>query len=108
MGIPRLTSYLSPYAVSTVLGCQKPGCLQHRLDDTDQSNEVIIDGPSFAYTIYERLIKNKPSYLDALGALPSYHETGLAFVWFLAELEKCGIIMYGSCRVILYGFNELR
>lgn len=96
MGIPRLTTYLSPYAVPTILGCESQRCPNHPRGLEQSNSKIIIDGPSFAFEVYDRLITNKPSVLDILGAIPSYHEIGKAVLSFLEELEGCGLIMYAS------------
>ena len=94
MGIPRLTSFLSPYVVTTVLGCDKPACEKHSSSVNDRSNQVIIDGPAFAYLIYDRLVAHKSDHLDVLAAVPSYDEVGNAALAFLSHLEECGVITY--------------
>lgn len=96
MGIPRLTSYLSPYAKPTILGCQKKDCPMHSFSIDCSRSRVILDGPAFAYTIYGRLIAGKADYLGPLAAVPSYDEVGKAALAFLGELEKCGVVMYDS------------
>ncbi len=100
MGIPRLTSYIAPYAVTTVLGCDKPGCQQHSSLAAGRSNRVVIDGPAFAYAIYDRLIAQEADRLNVLAAVPSYDEVGQAALAFLSGLEKRGIIMYDQDLVV--------
>lgn len=94
MGIPRLTSYIAPYAVTTVLGCDKPGCQQHSPPVTGRSNKVVIDGPALAYAIYDRLTVQEVDHLNVLATVPTYDEVGQAALAFLFELEKRGVIMY--------------
>ena len=90
MGIPRLTSHLSPYAISTILGCEKPDCNTHQTRTWQNDNKIIVDGPSFAYEIYNRIVVSET---DALDAIPTYDEIGKTAVCFLNELERCGLIM---------------
>ena len=90
MGIPRLTSYLSPYAVLTILGCEKPDYSTHQTRTGQDDNQIIIDGPSFAYEIYNRTVANR---VDALDTIPTYDEVGKTALQFLDELERCGLIM---------------
>lgn len=100
MGIPRLTSYIAPYAVTTILGCNKPGCQQHSSLLTSRSNKVIIDGPAFAYTIYDRLRAHKADHLSALAAIPNYDEVEQATLAVLSQLENCGVIMYDQDLIV--------
>lgn len=94
MGIPRLTSYIAPYAVTTVLGCDKPRCQQHSPLVVGRSNKVIVDGPALVYAIYDRLTVQEVDHVNVLAAVPTYDEVGQAALAFLSELEKCSIIMY--------------
>ena len=107
MGVPRLATYLSPFAVLTVLGCERKDCERHPRD-TNCTSHVIIDGPSFAYVLYDRLITNKPTESDALSAIPSYSEIGKATLRILGELEKCGLIMYEILSPFFYPYADKR
>lgn len=95
MGIPYLTSNLSNYAIPTILGCNEEDCATHLPGNNGFRTRVVVDGPSFAYAMYDRLVTNKPD-LDAFGVIPSYDEIGKAILSFLGELEKCNLIMYES------------
>ena len=99
MGIPRLASHLQPYAIPVTLGCNDPGCKIH----PDISSSVpfanqrfIIDGPSAAFFIYYKILAQKSHSLNALDAIPSYHELGNAIVVFFDELKTRGVEMYDS------------
>jgi hypothetical protein len=100
MGIPRLTSYIAPYTVTTILGCDKPGFQQHSSSITSRSNKVIIDGPAFAYSINDRLTAHKADHLGAVAAIPTYDEVGQAALAVLSQLEKCGVIMYDQDPIV--------
>lgn len=93
MGISGLTKHLQSYAVSTAVGCQTPNCERHKGHDARQSNQIIIDGPSFAFCIFNRLFVNKPDSLDTLEMMPSYDEVGKGALAFLAQLESYGLVM---------------
>lgn len=71
MGIPRLITYLEPYATPAELG----GC------------KVIIDGPGLAYHIYYRLLSAKSRADNAILGAPSYAELGESTILFLDELQ---------------------
>ena len=94
MGIPGLSKPLKHYAVSTTAGCKTPHCEEHKPADSDSTRNIMIDGPSFAYSIYHRLIIRKPEWLTAVEAMPSYEELGQGAVAFLNELEGYGLKMY--------------
>lgn len=93
MGIPRLALHLQPYASSTVVGCQTPDCERHKCQDGRQSNQIIIDGPSFAFCIFNRLFVRKPVSLDPMKMMPSYDEVGKGALAFLEQLESYGLVM---------------
>ena len=90
MGIPGLSKPLESYAVPTVIGCKALGCEEHR---NGQPSRIVIDGPSFAYCIYHRLVREKPERLTAMESIASYHELGNGALAFLDELESYGLIM---------------
>ena len=92
MGIPRLITYLSPWAVPTVLGCRTADCSTHTTYDSDR-NKVFIDGPALAYHIYYRLLASNQGVLNALDAQPSYEELGKATLSYLDELQDHGLQM---------------
>lgn len=93
MGIPGLSKPLKPYAVSEVVGCKTPNCEKHHSQSAGRSSKIIIDGPAFAYAIYQRLVIQKPDWLNALEAIPSYDEVGKGALAFLDELESYGLTM---------------
>ena len=92
MGIPGLSKRLENYAVSTIIGCKTEGCERHTFQ-TGQPSRIVIDGPSFAFCIYYRLIQAKPEWLTALEIIPSYEEVGNGALAFLNELESYRVIM---------------
>ena len=94
MGIPGLSKHLKPYAVSATAGCKTPHCEEHKPAHSDSTRDIIIDGPSFAYSIYHRLIIQKPEWLTAVEAMPSYEELGQGAIAFLNEFEDYGLKMY--------------
>lgn len=94
MGIPGLSKPLKPYAVSTTVGCKTLLCSEHKPAPSESSINIIIDGPSFAYSIYHRLIVQKPEWLTAVEAMPSYEELGQGAVAFLDEMEEYGLKVY--------------
>lgn len=93
MGISGLTKHLQPYAVSTVVGCQTPDCARHKGQGARRSNRIIIDGPSFAYCIFNRLFVHKPISGDTMKMMPSYDEVGKGALAFLEQLESYGLVM---------------
>ena len=95
MGIPTLTSHLSPHAIPIILGCSNhPNCPIHSHPSYQSKTNIIIDGPSFAYAIYKKLIINKSGSFNALEKVPSYHEIGEATLELLNGLERGGVVMY--------------
>ena len=90
MGIPGLSKDLESYAVPTVLGCKALGCEKHR---HGQPSTIVIDGPSFAYCIYHRLVRGKPDWLTAMESIASYNELGTGALAFLDELESYGVVV---------------
>ena len=94
MGIPGLSKPLKPYAVSTTIGCKTQHCSEHKPALSESSRNIIIDGPSFAYSIYHRLIIQKPEWLTAVEAMPSYQEVGQGALAFLDEMEDYGLKVY--------------
>lgn len=94
MGIPGLSKPLKPYAVATTVGCKTSLCEEHKPAHSEWNRGIIIDGPSFAYSIYHRLIIQKPEWLTAVEAMPSYEELGQGAIAFLNELEDYGLKVY--------------
>lgn len=92
MGIPGLFKALEAYAVFTIIGCKTPGCERHR-SRNGQRSRVVIDGPSFGYCIYHRLIRQMPEWLTAVEIMPSYDEVGNGALAFFNELESYGVVM---------------
>ena len=92
MGIPHLSQYLAPFAVTKVLGCQTSGCEKHRMRPGVPKN-LIIDGPGLAYYVYYKVQGYKSPDWNDLDATPTYTEVGDAFLAFLRELENFGLIM---------------
>jgi hypothetical protein len=72
MGIPHLTRFLRPYAVSGPLSGQ----------------EAVIDGPAFAYHIYHILLSSRQSSRNQLEAAISYDEIGNATISWLKALQE--------------------
>lgn len=83
---------LEAYATSTTIGCKTLGCDRHP-PFNGQRIKAVIDGPSFAYCIYHRLIREKPDWLTAVEIVPSYDEVGKGALAFLNELESYGVVM---------------
>lgn len=77
MGIPHLTAFLRQYTTLAAL-CKGNG---------------VIDGPSLAYFIYYSILKNGSTFKDSLQNAPSYAEIGAAFIKWLDDLVKSGIIV---------------
>jgi len=73
MGIPRLITYLEPYATPAELSGSK----------------VIIDGPGLAY----RLLASKSRADNAIQNAPTYAELGQSAVYFLDELQTHNVTM---------------
>ena len=92
MGVPGLPKALEAYAVSTIIGCKTPGCERH-LSHNSQRSQVVIDGPSFAYYIYHRQIRQMPDWLTAVEIMLSYDEVGNDALAFLNGLESYGVVM---------------
>ena len=92
MGIPRLTSYLEPYSVPGLLGCDSFACPIH--NPQIHSSCIIIDGPGLAYHIFYRILAHKPASWNAIDAMPTYQEIGELTVLYLQELEKRGVCLY--------------
>ena len=92
MGIHGLSKVLETYAVSTTIGCKTLGCERHP-PRNGQRSKIVIDGPSFAYCIYHRLIRGKPDWLTGVEIIPSYDEVGNGALAFLNELESDGAVM---------------
>lgn len=80
--------HLEAFAESVVLGCKTQKCVKHPMHQ-----DVIIDGPSFAYYIYYRVLAHKPLHLGPMDAIPSYTELGKAALSFLDELIDFGIVV---------------
>lgn len=93
MGISGLSRHLQPYAVSTVVGCQTPNCQKHRSRDAVQTNKIIVDGPSFAYCVYQRLCSQMLRSINAIEAMPSYNDIGKGALAFLHQLESYGMVV---------------
>ena len=103
MGVPHLSTLLSPYAVLTSLGCERLNCSTHHsgLRQRGDSDRLIIDGPSFVYEVYYRLLDRSTNDFPSpnpLNAIPSYDEIGRSALSFLAALERCGLTMYECGR----------
>lgn len=77
MGIPRLITYLEPYATPAELS----------------GGKVIVDGPGLAYHIYHQLLASKPRADNAIYAAPTYAELGQSAVCFLDELQKRNVVV---------------
>lgn len=92
MGIPGMSKPLEAYATSTTIGCKTLGCDRHP-PFNGQRIKAVIDGPSFAYCIYHRLIREKPDWLTAVEIVPSYDEVGKGALAFLNELESYGVVI---------------
>lgn len=90
MGIPRLTAFTAPYAVSKVIGCDNPDGGKHSLG---KNRKVIIDGPALAYTIHDRLMKYRSRKYHGLAAVPTYEDLGNATLAFLSKMEEHGVQM---------------
>ena len=87
MGIPRLTTQISPYGEPVTWTKQEQ-------DATNHQGDVIIDGPSFAYYIHKLCLANKSNARNALEALPTYPELGEAAITWLKQIETFGFRMY--------------
>ena len=74
MGIPHLITFLQPYAEVESLGQQ----------------DVIIDGPAFAYHIYYTCQANRPDARGPFDAIPSYGEIEEASVRWLDSIRGSG------------------
>lgn len=93
MGIPRLLSLLEPYG-------------EHVSVTSDDSSDkhktnVIIDGPAFAFHIYDICLALTPNARNAFEALPSYKLLGDVAIQWLNQLESFPFRMYAylaSCR----------
>ena len=94
MGVPHLTTYLSSYNVSMIIGCERPDCQIHTSGLSHQNTKLVIDGPSFAYEVYNRAIADKSTSLDIVNAVPGYSEIEKSALTLLAQLEGCGLKMY--------------
>lgn len=91
MGIPRLTTQISPYGVPITYKKQAQGSLEVV---AESAGDVIIDGPSFAYYIHKLCLTTKSNARNALEALPTYPELGETAVEWLRQLETFGLRMY--------------
>ena len=78
MGIPHLTTYLSPYATRQELS----------------GRDIVVDGPGFAYHIYYTCLRARPQAPNSLEAAPSYEELQNTSHAWLDKLRDCGIIMW--------------
>ena len=85
MGIPRLSHHLEPYSSPLDLGCNEVKCKKRR----QQRSKVIIDGPSLAHHVYQKLLTSKTDGY----ALPSYDDAGKATTLLLDELQVHGLEM---------------
>lgn len=86
MGIPRLSQDLNPYAERVYLGTSPLSISAHKID------QLVIDGPSLVYLIYNKLLAYRASRSPVLdGGLPRYAEINQGFHHFLSDLEKCGV-----------------
>ncbi|KFY27296.1 hypothetical protein V493_03588 [Pseudogymnoascus sp. VKM F-4281 (FW-2241)] len=75
MGIPHLITHLRPYSESTNFNGQ----------------DVIIDGPAFAYHIFHTCLAEVPEARNPFEAFPSYKKIGDAAIRWLEELEGFGV-----------------
>ncbi len=87
MGIPHLAARLQTYATPRHISRDKD-------DATSIHPKAIIDGPSFAYHIYNLCLGRKSSAVNVLEAVPSYLELGITAIAWLQRLELCGLNMY--------------
>lgn len=77
MGIPRLINRLEPYAELEALTGQ----------------DVVIDGPAFAYHVYYLCMKSKTGARGAFQAIPSYGDISRVAIEWLETLEGHGVSM---------------
>ncbi|OAF58906.1 hypothetical protein VC83_06115 [Pseudogymnoascus destructans] len=75
MGIPHLITHLRPYSENTNFNGQN----------------VIIDGPGFAYHIFHTCLAEEPEARNPFEAFPSYKKIGDAAIRWLEELEGFGV-----------------
>ncbi|KAI4184651.1 MAG: hypothetical protein LQ346_006070, partial [Caloplaca aetnensis] len=94
MGIPRLVGHLQPYAVTFNLGYGAVDSGDHATDPSTSPSPIIIDGPSLAYQVYQRLFAHHATSLKGLEAIPSYSQIGTAAIAYLDCLETHGCHMY--------------
>ncbi|KAL8900125.1 MAG: hypothetical protein Q9207_005848, partial [Kuettlingeria erythrocarpa] len=87
MGIPRLAGHLQPYAVTSSLGCKAVDSSDQPNDTSPSPSSIIIDGPSLAYQVYQRLFAHHATSLKGLDAIPSYSQIGEAVIAYLDGLE---------------------
>jgi hypothetical protein len=77
MGIPHLITYVRPYAKTKSL----------------KGQNVVVDGPAFAYHIYHRCIALRPGARNPFDAVPTYKDIGEAAVLWLGELKSHGVTL---------------
>jgi hypothetical protein len=95
MGIPKLASRLHSYA-STVVFEQSGGG-----GDLETHQRAVIDGPALAYHIYNLCRSSKEHGVrNALQALPTYKELGIAAIRWLETIEEYNFDMYVSIHVM--------
>lgn len=94
MGIPRLTKDLIPYLESAVIAAELNG------DSRILIQNVVIDGPSMVYHVFNALmtaaaaaLRSSVSLCSNSCCIPSYSELNLAISGFLTDLESCGAKM---------------
>lgn len=78
MGIPHLITHLRPYSENTNFNGQ----------------DVIIDGPGFAYHVFHTCLADEPDARNPFEAFPSYKKIGDAAIRWLEELEGFGVEVY--------------
>ena len=78
MGIPHLITHFRPYSENTNFNGQN----------------VIIDGPGFAYHIFHACLAEEPDARNPFETFPSYKKIGDAAIRWLEELENFGVEVY--------------
>ncbi|KAL9094730.1 MAG: hypothetical protein Q9165_003000 [Trypethelium subeluteriae] len=84
MGIPHLTANLKPYA--SIINLTPPTSHDH-----DEHSRLVIDGPAFAYYIYEEYLRERTKASDLTEALPSYERIGDAAIGWLHRVRAYGL-----------------
>ncbi|KIW95454.1 uncharacterized protein Z519_04038 [Cladophialophora bantiana CBS 173.52] len=89
MGIPRLSQDLAPYADHVVLGKPPPASLQAEVTII---KDLIIDGPSLVYWVYNKLLAYR--LLNSLAGAtlpPAYFQINQALHHLLNDLQAHGV-----------------